>query len=158
MQDRPESAVGGDPVRVFLVEDRRGALRPLADFLGRQPGIVIAGTYESGLLACVRALFDHPHVILVAADLVGFTALDTVRLLKQMSPAAKILLLGRTEASIRWLRKAERPDGMVERASPFPEVVDWIRSARNETSAATCPAAAQQPTPTPPYGTRDRDQ
>ena len=42
-------------MRLLLVEDRRGSMDSLADYLRRQRGLQIDATSDSGLLAGVRA-------------------------------------------------------------------------------------------------------
>jgi len=120
--------VPGQPVRLLLVEDRRGGLERLADYLREQDGMKIDATSDSGLLAGVRTIFDTPDVVLVSGDLVGFTAWDTVRLIKQLCPAVAVLVIGRGAEPCWWLRHTECPDAIVEQPDDHAAIVGLIRS------------------------------
>ena len=127
---RPAEGIEAKPIRLLLVEDRRGALDALADYLRAQGDIRIDGMSDSGLLAGVRAIFDAPDAVLVSADLVGFGAWDTARLIKQLSPAVSVLVIGPGVRPCGWLRHAECPDAVVEQPGDYAAIVDLIRSVR----------------------------
>ncbi len=133
-----------DPIRVFLVEDRSPAMQSLVDDLRRQPGVRVAGVSDSGLLACVRALFEPAEVIVISADIVGFSAFDTSRLAKQMCPQATVLMLGRCAESLRCLRRTERPDAVIERPCAPGEVAALIRWLGAQARALAHSGAATQ--------------
>lgn len=132
------------PIRLLLVEDRRGGLEALADYLRGQAGMKVDAASDSGLLASVRAIFDTPDVVLVSADLVGFTAWDTVRLIKQLSPAVSVLVIGRGIQPRWWLRHTECPDAIVDEPDDFAAIGDLIRSLRSHSTVASNRVAALQ--------------
>jgi DNA-binding NarL/FixJ family response regulator len=140
----PAEWIESKPIRLLLVEDRRGALDALADYLRAQPGIRIEGTSDSGLLAGVRAIFDTPDAVLVAADLVGFNAWDTARLIKQLSPAVSVLVIGPGVRPCGWLRHTECPDAIVEQPENYGAIVDLIRGLRARRGVAPNAVAATQ--------------
>jgi DNA-binding NarL/FixJ family response regulator len=127
------------PIRVLLVEDRRGALDGLAGYLRAHAGMRIDGISDSGLLAGVRAIFDTPDAVLISADLGGFTAWDTVRLIKQLTPNVAVLVIGRARPQW-WVRPAECPDAIVEQPEDHATVLALIRGLRAQRLAAGCAA------------------
>jgi DNA-binding NarL/FixJ family response regulator len=137
-------AVAVRPVRLILVEDRRGGLESLADHLREQEGMRIDATSDSGLLAGVRSIFDTPDVVLVSGDLVGFTAWDTVRLIKQLCPAVPVIVIGRGTGPCWWLRHTECPDAVVEQPDDHAAIVGLIRSLHARRREMTDPVAAAQ--------------
>jgi DNA-binding NarL/FixJ family response regulator len=140
----PAEWVEAKPIRLLLVEDRRGALDTLADFLRAQGDIVIDGMSDSGLLAGVRAIFDAPDAVLVSADLVGFGAWDTARLIKQLSPAVSVLVIGAGVRPCGWLRHTECPDAIVEQPGDYAAIIDLIRSIRARRCATPSDLVATQ--------------
>lgn len=116
------------PIRLLLVEDRRGSMDALADYLRRQPGIQIDATSDSGLLAGVRAIFDKPDAVLVSADLVGFNVWDTARLIKQLTPSVAVVIIGKGVQPGGWLRHAECPDAIVERPDDHVAIAEIVRA------------------------------
>jgi hypothetical protein len=124
-------------VRLLLVEDRLGGLERLAEHLRGQAGMRIDAISDSGLLAGVRAIFDTPDVVLVSADLVGFSAWDTVRLVKQLTPAVSVLVIGRVSGPWEGLRPSECPDAIVEQTDDFAVIVGLIRALRARRGAGT---------------------
>jgi len=141
--------VAGQPARLLLVEDRCGGLERLADYVRGQDGMKINARSDSGLLAGVRTIFDTPDVVLVSGDLVGFTAWDTVRLIKQLCPAVAVVVVGRGPGPCWWLRHSECPDAVVEQTDDYAAIVDLIRSLharrRQMTDAVAAPQTEHRP-------------
>lgn len=133
-------------IRLLLVEDRRGGMDEVAAGLRRQEGLRLMGASDSGLLAGVQTLFEPPDAVLVSADLVGFTAWDTTRLIKQLCPAVCVIVVGSGSAP-RWLRQKEAPDAIVEDAGEPAAIAELVRTlhARTRSAANASPCAPVRP-------------
>jgi len=140
--EHTEDFMDDRPIRLLLVEDRRGSMDELADYLRRQRGIQIDATSDSGLLAGVRAIFDKPDAVLVSAELVGFTAWDTARLIKQLTPSVAVVVIGNGVRPGGWLRHAECPDAIVEQTDDHAAIAAIVRAVR-ERDRANAVAASQ---------------
>jgi DNA-binding NarL/FixJ family response regulator len=143
-KSREPMQVQPQPIRLLLVEDRRGGLDALAAYLRSQPDIRIDAASDSGLLAGVRAIFDTPDAVLVSADLVGFTAWDTVRLIKQLCPAVAVVVIGRSAEPCWWLREAECPDAIIEHPHEYTAIADLVRALPARRCKRPNPDAAEQ--------------
>ena len=144
---RSSAYFDGKPIRVLLVEDRQGSLEALAAYLRAQPGIRIAGSSDSGLLAGVRAIFETPDAVLVSAGLVGFTAWDTVRLIKQVTPHVAVVVLGTCHEPHAWLRPAERPDAIADDPDDHGAIAELIRDSCGALEVPPCCSANTLPPP-----------
>jgi DNA-binding NarL/FixJ family response regulator len=144
--DRADDDLDDRPIRLLLVEDRRGSMDSLADYLRRQRGLQIDATSDSGLLAGVRAIFDKPDVLLVSADLVGFTAWDTARLVKQLTPGVAVVVLGCSAQPRGPLRHSECPDAIVEDPQDYGSIASLVRAVHAHTGTDAV-AALQRRSP-----------
>lgn len=96
-------------IRIGLVDDRGAELRRLSAFLAADPRFEVVFALESALVACVRTSLSRPDVVVMNANLAGYSALDASRLLKQMYEPPRVVLLG---------RGTERPAGRQDTGLP----------------------------------------
>lgn len=84
------------PLRLGLVDERAAELQRLQAFFAADPRFEIVFALESALVACVRTSLRRPDIVLMNANLAGYSAMDASRLMKQMYEPPRVVLLGRS--------------------------------------------------------------
>jgi DNA-binding NarL/FixJ family response regulator len=80
-------------VRVLLVDDDQGFLASLAALLEGEPQIEVVGSAESGERAVEIALGLRPDVITMDLEMPGIGGIEATRLLGELLPATKVLVV-----------------------------------------------------------------
>ena len=81
------------PVRVSIVEDDDLVRESLAVLIGGASGFACVGAYANAEAALARITTDPPDVILMDIKLPRMSGIECVRNLKQVLPAAQIVML-----------------------------------------------------------------
>lgn len=81
------------PVRVSIVEDDDLVRESLAVLIGGASGFACVGAYANAEVALARITTDPPDVILMDIKLPRMSGIECVRNLKQVLPAAQIVML-----------------------------------------------------------------
>lgn len=84
---------GGQPVRVFIVDDHALVREGTVQLLQQAPDIIVAGQAGSGEEAVIALESLSPDVALVDVNLPGMSGLDLARLLLATHPEMRILIV-----------------------------------------------------------------
>lgn len=117
------------PIRLLLVDDHPSSREPLAELLGRQPDLAVAG--EAGSLAEARALLTAGlavDVALVDLDLPDGNGAELIRDLRRRNTDALALVLTASRDRVQHARAvAAGAAGVLHKSAPIRGIVDAIR-------------------------------
>jgi two-component system, NarL family, nitrate/nitrite response regulator NarL len=145
----------GQPVRVVLADDHDAFVEGLGMVLAAQGDLEIVALAGDGASALQAVLAHHPDVLVVDTQMPGPAVTELVRLVGQVEPATRVLLL----AEDARLAPSSRPDpggpaGMTRMASAR-ELAGAIRAVAAgfripPTDPPAAPAASAAPVEQPP--------
>ena len=81
--------------RILIVDDSSTVRMMLREYLGREPGLEIAGTASNGFEALDRLQVYAPDVVLLDVDMPGLSGLDVLRKLSQVRPNLPVIMFSR---------------------------------------------------------------
>ncbi len=86
-----------NPIKVFLVDDHRIFLEGLVRLIQDHPSMKIIGTASDGRETLKQIQTLQPDVVLMDISMPNLNGLEATRLIKQVSPKTKILILSMHE-------------------------------------------------------------
>jgi len=87
-----------EPVRVLIVDDSVVMRRLLADALGKDPELVVAGTASGGRVALAKLSALKPDVVTLDIEMPDMDGLETLREIRAQWPALRVIMcIGLTE-------------------------------------------------------------
>jgi DNA-binding NarL/FixJ family response regulator len=100
---RPEQVK--DSIKVFLVDDHQVLLEGMVKLIQNHPSMDIVGTARDGREAVKQIQVLHPDVVLMDISMPKINGLESTRLISEVSPKTKILILSMHENE-EFLRRA----------------------------------------------------
>lgn len=87
------------PIRLLLVDDHPVMRAGLANLLAMSGDFSVVGQADDGPTALRLWLALTPHVCLLDVSMTGMDGIETLRLLREIDPGAKVLMLTSSEAA-----------------------------------------------------------
>jgi DNA-binding NarL/FixJ family response regulator len=118
----------GTPIRVLLIDDHAVLRAGLASLLGLQPDMVVVGEASDGEAGVRLWQSCRPDIALVDVAMDGLDGVQTVRRIRAVSPAAKLVMLTSSESSLDAARSLEAgAAAFVTKHSSPAEIIEVIR-------------------------------
>jgi DNA-binding NarL/FixJ family response regulator len=112
-----------------VVDDHRTFAEALA-LAVRLERDMVAHVAATGLDAVGMARQEHPHVVLLDIEMPGITGIETIRRLREVYPAAKVVVLSAHEDDLSKARAVEAGAvGYVSKLTPLTDLPDLVRKA-----------------------------
>ncbi len=80
-------------IRVLIVDDHLAIRLGLVAILNNQPDMIVVGEAPNGFVAVERFAKDAPDVVLLDLRMPGLSGVETIGLIRQKSPNARIIAL-----------------------------------------------------------------
>jgi DNA-binding NarL/FixJ family response regulator len=136
----------GTPIRVLLIDDHAVLRAGLASLLGLQPDMVVVGEASDGEAGVRLWQSCRPDIALVDVAMDGLDGVQTVRRIRAVSPAAKLVMLTSSESSLDAARSLEAGAAafVTKHSSPaeISEVIRDVHAGHVRIHRGVRPAAA----------------
>lgn len=112
----------------MMVDDHEMVIQGLKSLLENQPGVIIVGTFTSGLIATEEFLDLQPDVILMDVHMPIVNGFEALELIKEKDNDARVLMLS-MEVKKPYVKKAHQlgASGYVSKSAPIDDLVAAIR-------------------------------
>ena len=127
MPSRVKRAGTRRPIRVLIVDDHPVVLQALQEWLGRVKSVTVAGACNSAAeaLACLADL--SPEIVLLDANMPQISGLEAVPMIKQRSPAVRVVVMSLSDALVATARRIALVDGVVHKEQLMDEFPSLAR-------------------------------
>ena len=116
------------PIRLLLIDDHPVLRAGLVNMLRYEPDMAIAGEAGSGEAALSLCDSCRPNVCLLDLNMPGLGGIETIRRIRGIVPATKIVVLTSTESAEHADRAlAAGASAYVTKSMPYPDIVAAIR-------------------------------
>lgn len=117
-------------IRVLIVDDHAMFASSLSVLLGREPDVEVTGTAASLSAARAALATDPPDVVLLDQRLPDGSGVDALAELKQIAPAARVVVLTGAADDDMLVRATEAGcAGFLEKSGSVDELLQAVRSA-----------------------------
>ncbi len=121
------------PIRLMLIDNNSTFLQILTRFLQRFPEVAVVGAAHSGEEAVSQVALLRPGVVLLDLAMPGLNGMETIPLLRQALPQAKIIILTLLgHETYRQAAMAAGADGFLAKANLDSELLPAIRKVAQD--------------------------